>query len=387
MATLNVLPQLPAQRVIINELIAGTGSDIVSTNLVITNQGSDISTINIEVGVQGPPGSGLPGPPGPRGPIGSGAPGPVGPSGAIGPPGSGVNSLAINTITLTDTDSSISIVGSGGTQIDNNSINRTISISSPLVQGVYSPIGHGHTANQIADFNESVDDRVDALLEAGAYVDLNYQDADFNSLTISVTGLTIGSDVQAFSPNLQDIADLSLSSGKLLYSDGNNIELITLSNTSKEFLNDNDPQEQRNTLGLGSIATYNSGDYASTLRGNTFTGTQSFGDGQINRFSATTNNQTSGTYEIVQSDNGKIITFDYDISHVSVSLSPYITPGFNCLIAQLGDGQVRISGSIQNRYGHTKLVGQYSIATLVKISDSPSIIILSGDTTADNSGP
>ena len=387
MATLNVTPQLPAQKVIINELIAGTGNDVISTNLTITNQGSDISIINIEAGVQGPPGSGLPGPPGPRGPVGSGERGPPGPSGAMGPPGSGINTLSINSITLTDIDSSISIIGSGGTQIDNNLINRTISISSPPVQGVYSLIGHRHISNNIIDFNESVDDRVDALLAAGNHIHLNYQDADFNSLIISVTGLTIGSDVQPYSSNLQDIADLSLSSGKLLYSNGNNIELITLSNTSKEFLNDNDPQEQRNTLGLGSIATYNSGDYASTLRGNTFTGTQSFGDGEINRFSATTNNQTSDTYEIVQSDNGKIITFDNNTSHVTVSLSSNIVPGFNCLLAQLGDGQVRISGSIQNRYGHTKLVGQYSIATLVKISDSPSIIILSGDTTADNSGP
>lgn len=387
MATLNILPQLPAQKVIINELIAGTGNDVISTNLLITTQGPDIATINIEAGVQGPPGSGLPGPPGPRGPIGSGVPGPPGPSGAAGPPGSGIHSVSINNITLSDINSSLNIIGSGSTQVNNNLNNQTITISSPLVQGVYSTIGHGHVSSQIADFNESVDDRVGTLLEAGAYVDLNYLDQDFNSLIISVTGLTVGSDVQAFNSNLQYIAELSLASGKLLYSDGTSIELITLSNTSKDFLNDNSSQEQRNTLGLGSISTYHSGDYASTLRGNTFTGTQSFGDGEINRFSATTNNQTSDAYEIVQSDNGKIITFDYNASHVIVSLSPNIAPGFNCLIAQLGNGQVRISGSIQNRYGHTKLVGQYSIATLVKISDSPSIIILSGDTTADNSGP
>lgn len=387
MATLNIIPQLPAQKVIINELIAGTGNDVISTNLLITTQGSDVASVNVEVGVQGPPGSGLRGPPGPPGPTGIGIQGPPGPSGHIGPPGSGINSLSINNITLSDINSSLNIVGSGGTQVVNNSNNHTITISSQTVQGIYSTIGHGHTSSQIADFNESVDDRVDALLEAGTYVDLDYQDADFNTLIISVTGLSIGSDVQAFNSNLQDISDLSLSSGKLLYSNGNSIELITLSNTSKEFLNDNDITEQRNTLGLGSIATYNSGDYASVLRGNTFTGTQSFGDGEINRFSATTNHQTSASYEIVQTDNGKIITFDYDLSDVTVTISPYLSAGFNCLLAQIGDGQVRISGSIQNRYGHTKLVGQYSIATLVKISDSPSIIILSGDTTADNSGP
>ena len=64
-----------------------------------------------------------------------------------------------------------------------------------------------------------------------------------------------------------------------------------------------------------------------------------------------------------------------------------INTGFNCLIVQLGSGQVRMSGSIQNRYNHTKLVGKYSMATLVKITESPSLIILSGDTTDANSGP
>jgi len=56
-------------------------------------------------------------------------------------------------------------------------------------------------------------------------------------------------------------------------------------------------------------------------------------------------------------------------------------------LVQLGSGQVRFTGenAVVNRYQHTKLVGQYSIATLVKISDT--VIILSGDTTKDNSGP
>ena len=64
-----------------------------------------------------------------------------------------------------------------------------------------------------------------------------------------------------------------------------------------------------------------------------------------------------------------------------------IANGFNCLLVQLGSGQVRFTGinAVVNRYQHTKLVGQYSIATLVKISDT--VTILSGDTTRDNSGP
>ena len=214
------------------------------------------------------------------------------------------------------------------------------------------------------------------------------QDADDNTLTVSVTGLTIGTDVQAFNSNLQDISNLTATSGQLLYTnDNSDFELITLSNTTKEFLNDISAAEQRTTLGLGTISTYNSGEYASTTRGNSFVGTQSFGDGAINRFSASINSQTSSTYQIVQSDNGKTITLDYDLGPVSLSMDSTINAGFNCLIVQLGSGQVRMSGSIQNRYNHTKLVGQYSIATLVKITETPSLIILSGDTTDANSGP
>ncbi len=243
-------------------------------------------------------------------------------------------------------------------------------------------------SSDITNFNESVDDRVADLLQEGNNISLNYQDPDDNTLTVSVTGLTIGTDVQGFNSNLQDIANLTTTSGQLLYTnDDSDFELITLSNTTKEFLNDTSAEEQRTTLGLGTISTYNSGEYASTTRGNSFVGTQSFGDGVINRFSASINSQTSATYQIVQEDNGKTITFDYDLGSVSVSMDSTINAGFNCLIVQLGSGQVRMSGSVQNRYNHTKLVGQYSIATLVKITESPSLVILSGDTTDANSGP
>ena len=51
-----------------------------------------------------------------------------------------------------------------------------------------------------------------------------------------MTGLTIGTDVQAFNSNLQDIANLTATSGQLLYTnDNSDFELITLSNTPKNF--------------------------------------------------------------------------------------------------------------------------------------------------------
>lgn len=355
--------------------------NIVVSGLPLSNT---IATVLVEAGVEGPPGppgSGLRGPPGPPGP--PGIQGEIGPSGERGLTGFGVASISFtdnsNTLTIDDSNSTVALLAGAGTSLSVSSLNNSITISNTLV-------GHQHQSSDITNFNESVDDRVADLLIEGNNINLDYQDADTNSLIISVTGLSIGSDIQAYNPNLQDLANLTLSSGKLVYcNDNNDFELITLSNTSKEFLNDTTSEQQRQTLGLGSIATHNSGTFAKVNGGNSFTGSQSFGDGIINRFSASINTQSTSSYEIIQSDNGKIITLNYDTSFIDLTINEDIENGFNCLIVQLGEGQVRFSSAVQNRYNHTKLVGQYSIATLVKISDN--VFILSGDTTDANSGP
>lgn len=383
MATLNIIPQ-SAQKINVSDVT--DPSEISATHLLISTSDATASTIVANVGVQGPPGSGLPGPQGeigPQGPVG-----PTGPQGNVGPQGetgSGVSSLVvsntINSFTIDDNDSALTFIEGPGTNISIDGSSNQVTISNSLV-------GHNHVASDLINFNESVDDRVDILLTEGANIDLDYQDADFNSLTISVTGLSIGQDVQAYNPILQDLSNLVVETGKILYANADNdFELITLSNTSKEFLNDPNPETQRATLGIGTIATFSSGDYAILNGNNSFNGTQTFNDGQINRFSATTNSQTNSTYEIIQTDNGKVITFDYDDGPVNLNMNSEIANGFNCLLVQLGSGQVRFTGinAVVNRYQHTKLVGQYSIATLVKISDT--VTILSGDTTRDNSGP
>lgn len=383
MATLNIIPQ-SAQQIIVSDVT--DPSEISATHLLITTSDATTSNIVANVGVQGPPGSGLPGPQGETGP--QGPVGPTGPQGNVGPQGetgSGVSSLVvsnnINSFVINDNQSTLTFIEGPGTDISIDNSSNQVTISNALV-------GHNHIASDLINFNESVDDRVDILLTEGNNIDLNYQDADFNSLTISVTGLSIGQDVQAYHSILQDLSNLVVETGKILYANANNdFELITLSNTSKEFLNDPNPETQRATLGIGTIAIFNSGDYAILNGNNSFDGNQTFNDGQINRFSATTNNQTNSTYEIVQTDNGKVVTFDYDASSVSLNINSEIANGFNCLLVQLGSGQVRFTGinAVVNRYQHTKLVGQYSIATLVKISDT--VTILSGDTTRDNSGP
>ena len=378
MANLHIKPTSPAQAVSVSQ---GSG-DIVN----IISSPASAASISVAVGVQGPegpPGSGLPGPTGPQGP--TGPKGDIGLSGDRGLTGAGVGSITFgdntNTFIVDDSSSTVNFLAGAGTALSVNDVNNSITITNTLV-------GHQHMSSDISNFNEAVDDEVAGLLIEGNNISLNYQDADNNTLTVSITGLTIGTDVQAFNSNLQDISNLATTSGQLLYTnDDSDFELITLSNTTKEFLNDVSAAEQRTTLGLGTISTYNSGEYASTTKGNTFVGEQSFSDGVINRFSASINSQTSSSYQIIQSDNGKTITFDYDIGPVSVSMNSSIDPGFNCLLVQLGSGQVRLTSSVQNRYNHTKLVGQYSIATLVKITETPSLIILSGDTTDSNSGP
>ena len=176
---------------------------------------------------------------------------------------------------------------------------------------------------------------------------------------------------------------MSFISGDYIYSTGNNgFATSRVSNAGRSLLNDATSQDQRNTLGLGTIAIFNSGDYAHLIRDNTFTGNQSFGDGSLSRFSSYNNIVSSINYTILQSDNGKVVAFSAN-SVVNVVVPTDLSVGFNCLLVQLGNGQVRLTGSnLVNRIGHTKLVGQYSIATLVK--PLVGITILSGDTTSSN---
>jgi hypothetical protein len=392
MATLNILESAPPKRVVINQNIDGTDyTNVITTNLQITDDGNKIvSIIATERGIQGPPGSGLPGPPGPPGPPGSGLPGPPGPQGL---PGSGLMDMQLsdaygNSVTINENHNMLTVVGSGATIVALHPDNKTLLVSSPITEGLYAPVTHNHTVSDIMLLNEAIDDRVGDLLESGQHIDIEYVDFDHNKIRISVTGLNIGQNTQEYSSILQNISNLNISSGTLLYgsADGT-LSLINLSNTSKQLLDDPSPSAQRQTLGLGSIATENIDDFAKIQGGNNFTGDQNFGDGIINRFSAYINEQTGITYEITQNDNGKVITLSNNDFAVLVTISENLLLGFNCLIVQGGQGQVRFGSNIYNRYGHDKLVGQYSVATLVKISNNPIKVVLSGDTTLNNSGP
>jgi hypothetical protein len=86
-------------------------------------------------------------------------------------------------------------------------------------------------------------------------------------------------------------------------------------------------------------------------------------------FSANMNVQTGTLYELTKSDNGKIITLN---NSGAITLTvPSLYAGFNCMIIQLGTGQVSLSGSgttITNRSGFTKTGGTNAIVTLIAIN-------------------
>jgi hypothetical protein len=388
MAILNIL-QPETKKILISQS-TDEGEEIRSSSIVINdNFTKTISVILVERGIPGPqgpagpPGLGIVGPSGERGEVG-----PQGPSGLRGPDGSGISILTFSVDTdkvdISGTSGFLSFSSQGSTTLSLQ--NNTITIGSPEVVGVYSSINHSHTTNSITNFNEAVDDRVASLIAPGNYLDIEYLDNDFNRLDITVTGLDIGLYTQRYSPSLDSISNLSVFSGGLVCGVSNNTyALIPTTSQSRKLLNDATAEQQRITLGLGSSAIQDNSYFVRISGGNNIFGNQSFSDGSISRFSAAINNQIGNTYVVQQSDNGKIITFNYNLSSILVSFDNAIEPGFNCLITQLGSGQVRLSGSIRNRYGHTKLVGQYSIATIIKLSSDD--IILSGDTTTANSGP
>jgi len=116
---------------------------------------------------------------------------------------------------------------------------------------------------------------------------------------------------------------------------------------------------------IGNDLSYTSGNVSTT--GNLTGG--NVASSTLSGFSATMNSQTGTSYTLLASDNGKIITFN-NASPITLTV-PSLFSGFNCMIIQLGAGQVTLSGSgttISNRSGLTKTGGANAIATLIGIT-------------------
>jgi len=96
-------------------------------------------------------------------------------------------------------------------------------------------------------------------------------------------------------------------------------------------------------------------------------------------FDASINDKTDD-YELLSSDNGKVIVMD-KASAVTVTVPSGLGVGFNCSFVQKGAGQVSFSASgttINNRQSHTKINGQYGVASIVAYDTDT--YILAGDT-------
>ena len=107
-----------------------------------------------------------------------------------------------------------------------------------------------------------------------------------------------------------------------------------------------------------------------------------FNGNAISNFDASINDQTGTTYTVAASDNGKVVVLD-NASAVTVTIPGGLGAGFNCSFVQKGAGQVTFAESlcdVNNRQGHTKINGQYGVASIVAYEAD--FFVLAGDTTA-----
>jgi hypothetical protein len=122
--------------------------------------------------------------------------------------------------------------------------------------------------------------------------------------------------------------------------------------------------------------------------GNSFTGTQTFGDGVVNRFlgDIVTISAVSFPYALQASDNGKILRFDSPTPAV-VNLPNNLSVGFNIAWSQAGSGQITFTpasgATLNNRQSQTKTAGQHAMGSLMvmtNVGGTSAMYNLAGDT-------
>jgi hypothetical protein len=102
-------------------------------------------------------------------------------------------------------------LGSLGTGLLKNTTSTGV-LSIAVAGTDYAAASHAHSAANITDFAEAVDDRVAALLVAGANIALSYNDAG-NTLQLDVTGVITGSGVSGRIPVFNGTGSVTSYSG------------------------------------------------------------------------------------------------------------------------------------------------------------------------------
>jgi hypothetical protein len=96
-------------------------------------------------------------------------------------------------------------------------------------------------------------------------------------------------------------------------------------------------------------------------------------DYKLSGFSGNANAQTGTTYTLLAGDNGKIVTLN-NASSITLTVGSALPAGFNCLIIQLGAGQVTVvaggTGNIRNFDSQYALAGQYAMGSIFIISNA-----------------
>ncbi len=135
----------------------------------------------------------------------------------------------------------------------------------------------------------------------------------------------------------------------------------------------------RTNLGLGTAATKTVGTADTNVLA-VSSGVVDLGGNKLEDFDASIDADKTSDHTLVASDNGKVIVMN-KASAVTVTVPSGLGAGFNCSFVQKGAGQVSFSASgttINNRQSHTKINGQFGVASLVSYADN--VFVLAGDT-------
>lgn len=93
---------------------------------------------------------------------------------------------------------------------------------------------------------------------------------------------------------------------------------------------------------------------------------QDFIDTTEDRTTQDINNQSGTTYTALLTDNRRRITFN-NAASVTFTIPNNVPAGWECMIMQLGAGQVTVAvtgGNLRHEDGHTKTSKQYAVAYL-----------------------